>query len=146
MRALEGVGGERDDRDVPRPLVPLEAPGRLPAVDLGQREVHEDDVGEQLEGLGEGLAAVRRGGHPVLAEQHVLGADLAPVGDVVDHQDERRKIGRAPRPRRVVGAAPRPRRLIRTRRDRGASSVDRRDGARAWPRAHDGSRRGAARG
>ena len=42
--AHHGVRGQGDDRDVPGRGVRLQQPGRLPAVDLGQVHVHEDQV------------------------------------------------------------------------------------------------------
>src|SRR4029453_10137064 len=40
--ALEGVAGERDDGDVARAAILLERARGLPAVEPGQREVHDD--------------------------------------------------------------------------------------------------------
>ena len=80
VRAITGI--------VARALVVLQAPGGLPAVDARQREVHQDDVGQQLERLLQGLQPVGRGRHAEAAELQVLGEDLAAVIDVVDHQHE----------------------------------------------------------
>ena len=51
----ERVTGKGDDGDVLRAVVLLEAARRLPAVDARKRQVHQHEVGEQLECLVERL-------------------------------------------------------------------------------------------
>src|SRR5688572_32453988 len=54
----ERVAGEGDDGDALRARVSLEPPGRLPAVDPRQREVHHDEIGQQREGLLQRFVAI----------------------------------------------------------------------------------------
>src|SRR5207302_770534 len=56
--ARERMARERDDGDLPRLVVGLEPARRLPAVHAGEREVHEDEIGEQLLRLLDRLVAV----------------------------------------------------------------------------------------
>src|SRR4029077_16974626 len=86
--AGQGVAGQRNDGDVAGTGIVLEAPGRFPAVEAGQREIHDDDVGTQLEGLVEGLVAILGLLHPQPRVREELDVDVPVVGIVVDEQDQ----------------------------------------------------------
>src|SRR5256885_8022494 len=93
-RAL-GVAGERvaregDDGDGPGAIVGLEPPRRLPAVEAGQREVHDDQIGRVPERLLERLVAVLRLHHTEARELEELAVHLPVVGEVVHDEDQRR--------------------------------------------------------
>ena len=80
--------------NVPRALVALQPPRRLPAVHSRQRQIHQDDVGQQLARLLDGLHAVGRLGHLEARELQVRGVHLARVLIVLDHEHERCSAGR----------------------------------------------------
>jgi hypothetical protein len=87
--AGQRVAGQRDDRDVAGPVVRLELARRLPAVHLRQREVHQDDVGQQRRRLLDGLHPVGGLGDPVAGELQVLGVHLPGVLVVLDDEHQR---------------------------------------------------------
>src|SRR5439155_11390615 len=89
-RAFQRVTGEREDENVPGPRILLDGAGRLPSIDAGQREIHDDEVRHQLRGLAEGLFAIDRLGHTQARELEVRRVHLAVVVVVVDDQHERR--------------------------------------------------------
>jgi hypothetical protein len=92
-RALVVVGGEREHLDTGVALA--QAPGRRHPVDAGHAQVHEDGVGPQLGGQGDGLLAVGGGPDDLDAtqqpEQHhqALADDPLVVGD--QHPDHHRR-------------------------------------------------------
>ena len=59
----QGVRGHRNDRDVPERRVGFDAAGRFVAIDAGQVEVHEDEVGAMRD----------RGAHALVAGAWLRG-------------------------------------------------------------------------
>ena len=83
---LDGVaGGEEEDRDTD--AVGPQPPGDLEAVEVGQHDVEDDEVGRVLLGGGQGQAAVDRlvDAESLVAERGGHGVDDR--GLVVDDQD-----------------------------------------------------------
>src|SRR5438067_1086095 len=86
------MAGERNDRDVLGPVVRLELPRRLPAVHPGQREVHQDQIGAQLERARERLVAVARLRNAEARELQVLRVHFARVLIVVHDENQWRRL------------------------------------------------------
>ena len=61
--SVVGVGGERDHLDLGHAFA--QQAGGLDAVAAGHPQVHEDDVGEQFGGQGDGLGTVTGGTHDI---------------------------------------------------------------------------------
>ena len=83
----EGVGGERDDRDVTRDRIVLEDLRGLPAVDDRDGDVHQDQVGLLGVRLRDPLLPVERLDHGVAEVPQDGGIDDAVVLVVLDEQD-----------------------------------------------------------
>ena len=80
------VGGEQDHRDVGPALVGPQALAHRVAVDPRHQHVQQDDVGLEVEGLGERLLAVPGGHHLEPLESEVDLDEADDVGVVVSHQ------------------------------------------------------------
>ena len=70
-------------------VVVLQPARRLPAVHPGQRQIHQDDVGQQLVRLLDRLDAVAGLGDVETGELQVRRVHLARVLVVLDHEHER---------------------------------------------------------
>src|SRR5262245_11141027 len=91
--ARERVSGQRDDRNIPSPLVRLELPCRLPAVHPRERQIHQDQIGDEREGLLKRLVAVARFSDAKPAESQVLRVHLARILIIVNDQNQRSLFG-----------------------------------------------------
>src|SRR3954469_18559503 len=85
--AGEGVGGHRDDRDVPERRIGLDPARRLVAVEHGKLDVHQDQVRLVLARHGEAGGAVMRLQELVADAVDEVADDLPVVLGVLDHQD-----------------------------------------------------------
>src|SRR5207244_7423060 len=79
-------GGEGDDRNIGRIGRGLDSPRRLEAVEAGQGQVHDDEVGPVFAGGGHGCGARRRLDDVVALAGEYLGDDAAVVRIVLDHE------------------------------------------------------------
>src|SRR5829696_5640523 len=85
--AGEGVGGDRDDRDVLQRRIGLDPPGGLVAVEHRELDVHQDQVRLVLDRHGEAGGAVMRLQELVADAVDEVADDLPVVLGVLDHQD-----------------------------------------------------------
>jgi len=85
----ERMAGQRDDRNVARPLVHLQAPGCFPAIHARQRQVHQDDVGKEFDRFLDRLETVRRFGDAISGKLQIRGVHFARILVVLDDKHER---------------------------------------------------------
>src|SRR5580704_14950261 len=84
--ARQRVGGDGDHRDRPQRRIGLDAARRLVAVHHRHLDVHQNQVGLVLGGLGHALGAVMRLDHVVARHAEKVAQDLAIVLGVLDHE------------------------------------------------------------
>lgn len=89
LERRRGGAGERDDRDVGRPVVGAQAARHLQPVDARQHDVEHHGVRPELEGLLDRARPVGRLEHHEARRRELRGVELAQRVLVLDQQDER---------------------------------------------------------
>ena len=67
----------------------LEQPRRFPAIDAGQRQIHQDQIGHAALRLVDGFAAIARGFDAKAGKLEVVPIHLAGIVEIFDDQNQR---------------------------------------------------------